>query len=105
MGPTAANQTNRPDEHLRRGYGYLWRARLTGSALAIFFVLHLEYLILPCVPNLGLARGFLVVVYPLLLGGFIVSALLRNGRRPSAFAYRIGSSPLSIESIDRRNAG
>lgn len=63
--------------HLVRGYMYLRRARIVGAAFAVFAVLHLEYIILPCWRTLGLLT-VLVVMYPVQLGWFAVTVLLRR---------------------------
>ena len=66
-------------EHLVRGNAYLRRARLIGAGLTVFFVAHLEFILLHCVQKtLGVQDSFFAIAYPLLLGGFILSVLLRR---------------------------
>ena len=67
-------------EYLKRGDQHLRRAHLTLATLALLFVVHLEFLLIPCVRMLGVSGGFLAVAYPVVLGAFIVSLLLRPVR-------------------------
>ena len=65
-------------DHLARGNQHLRRARLIGASLTIFFVAHLEFIVLRCADSLGLQQGFFAITYPLLLGGFILFVLVRR---------------------------
>lgn len=76
MGPD--NRREELADHLARGNEHLRRGRRIGAGLTVFFVAHLEYILLQCVQTLGVLQGFFAVAYPLLLGGFILSVLLRR---------------------------
>ena len=77
MDTDGSDREDHAAEYLKRGDQHLRRAHLTLAALALLFVGHLEFLLIPCVRMLGVFGGFLAVAYPIVLGAFIVWLLLR----------------------------